>query len=158
MRVAESESESWWRAIRPWLPSLILISLLFLALRRSRVLGGGLTPGTELRRFLQSATREATIPKVRFTDIAGQENAKGEVQELVDYLRDPERFQKVGAEVPRGVLLMGPPGTGKTMLARRLPTIIPAMALDESALETILAHSVSGLLPTGAGVSSLSRL
>jgi cell division protease FtsH len=120
VRVAESESESWWRAIRPWLPSLILISLLFLALRRSRVLGGGLTPGTELRRFLQSATREATIPKVRFTDIAGQENAKREVQELVDYLRDPERFQKVGAEVPRGVLLMGPPGTGKTMLAKAL--------------------------------------
>jgi cell division protease FtsH len=57
---------------------------------------------------------------VRFHDVAGQQNAKREVQELVDYLRDPKKFEKVGAHVPRGVLLMGPPGTGKTLLARAL--------------------------------------
>jgi cell division protease FtsH len=60
------------------------------------------------------------VPSVRFTDVAGQENAKREVTELVEFLREPERFRKVGAEVPHGVLLMGPPGTGKTLLARAL--------------------------------------
>ena len=58
--------------------------------------------------------------RVTFDDVAGQDNAKREVSELVEFLRDPERFQNVGAEVPHGVLLMGPPGTGKTLLARAL--------------------------------------
>jgi cell division protease FtsH len=119
VRVAAAE-EGWWPAIRPWLPVLVVVWLLWVLGRGSRMLGGGLSPGGELKRFLESATREAKIPGVRFTDIAGQENAKREVQELVDYLRDPGRFGKLGAEVPRGVLLLGPPGTGKTMLAKAL--------------------------------------
>jgi cell division protease FtsH len=121
VRVAEPEPASWWRTIGPWLPSLVLILVILLALSRtSRMIGGGLGPRGELNRFLQSATREAAVPGVRFADIAGQENAKREVQELIDYLRDPGRFSRLGAEAPRGVLLMGPPGTGKTMLAKAL--------------------------------------
>jgi cell division protease FtsH len=58
--------------------------------------------------------------RITFADVAGQDQAKREVSELVDFLREPERFTKVGAEVPHGVLLMGPPGTGKTLLARAL--------------------------------------
>jgi cell division protease FtsH len=73
-----------------------------------------------LQKFLEGVGRKVEKTSVTFADVAGQENAKREVQELVDYLRDPERFRKLGAEVPRGVLLMGPPGTGKTLLARAL--------------------------------------
>jgi cell division protease FtsH len=119
VRVAEPEAQGWWPVLRPWIPMLVVFWVLFFVLGRSRI-AGGLGPGSELKRFLETATREATVPSVRFTDIAGQENAKREVQELVDYLRDPGRFGKLGAEVPRGVLLMGPPGTGKTMLAKAL--------------------------------------
>jgi len=64
--------------------------------------------------------KKAKIPKVRLADVAGQENAKAEVAELLEFLREPERYQKLGAEVPHGILLQGPPGTGKTMLARAL--------------------------------------
>ena len=64
--------------------------------------------------------KKAEVPDVTFDDVAGQENAKREVTELVEYLKQPERFRDVGAEIPRGILLMGPPGTGKTLLARAL--------------------------------------
>ncbi len=59
-------------------------------------------------------------PKVRFSQIAGIEEAKAEVQEVVDFLRDPKKYQKLGGNLPKGVLLIGPPGTGKTMLAKAI--------------------------------------
>jgi cell division protease FtsH len=59
-------------------------------------------------------------PNVRFRDVAGIEEAKGEVQEVVDFLREPKKFQRVGGNLPKGVLLIGPPGTGKTMLAKAI--------------------------------------
>ncbi|MEX2145626.1 MAG: ATP-dependent zinc metalloprotease FtsH [Candidatus Rokuibacteriota bacterium] len=120
VRVADV-SEGRWSALRPWLPMLIVMLVLLWALGRTSRLGGtGMGPGAELKRFLETSTREAKVPGVRFADIAGQDNAKGEVQEIVDYLRDPGRFARLGAEAPHGVLLMGPPGTGKTMLAKAL--------------------------------------
>src|SRR5207245_4733121 len=57
-------------------------------------------------------------PKVTFVDVAANEEAKEDLQEIVDYLRSPERYRKVGARIPHGVLLSGPPGTGKTLMAR----------------------------------------
>jgi cell division protease FtsH len=121
VRVADPSADGWSSVLRLVVPWLILVlAFTWLSRRFSPTLGGGVGPGGELKRFLDAATREAPVPTARFSDIAGQANAKREVQELIDYLRDPGRFRKLGAEVPRGVLLMGPPGTGKTMLARAL--------------------------------------
>ncbi len=104
--------------ILPW----IVILGVYLWLQR-RMMGniaggpGGLTGGLLGGRFAApSKTRE----RITFDDVAGQDQAKREVAELVDFLREPERFARVGAEVPHGVLLVGPPGTGKTLLAKAL--------------------------------------
>jgi cell division protease FtsH len=122
LAVAEAADRGDWIAILlAWLPWIFLMALIFWAFSRAaRNLAGGLGGRGDLKKFLEASTTAAKVPKVRFADVAGQENAKREVQELVDYLREPQRFRRLGAEVPRGVLLMGPPGTGKTMLARAL--------------------------------------
>ena len=104
----------------PW---LLFILLFFWLMRRvyRNIGGGGLGGPGELKRFLETTPgKTAEIPDVTFADVAGQENAKREVTELVDYLKQPQKYQELGAEIPRGVLLMGPPGTGKTLMARAL--------------------------------------
>ena len=104
--------------VLPWM----LILGVYLWLQR-RMMGGiaggpgGITSGLLGGRFAKPA---ATTEEVTFDDVAGQDQAKREVAELVDFLREPERFEKVGAQVPHGVLLVGPPGTGKTLLAKAL--------------------------------------
>ena len=107
------------------LPWVLLIAFYFWLSRRmmGRIgggIGGGLPGG--MGDFLsgRSSKPAKLTSKVTFADVAGQDEAKREVSELVEFLRDPERFQRVGATVPHGVLLMGPPGTGKTLLARAL--------------------------------------
>jgi cell division protease FtsH len=123
VRLRVLEPPDGWGRVLGWGSLLIPVAILlwlFALVRSSRNGLGGLGRGGELQRFLQRTTREAVVPEARFHDVAGQQNAKREVQELVDYLRDPKQFEKVGAHVPRGVLLMGPPGTGKTLLARAL--------------------------------------
>jgi cell division protease FtsH len=82
---------------------------------RDQMLGGGMLSGvlrSPARRYAEDD------PKVTFNDVAGLGNAKKDLQEIVDYLREPAKFQRLGARVPKGVLLMGPPGTGKTLLAK----------------------------------------
>jgi len=107
------------------LPWLLLIAFYFWLSRRmmggiGTGMGGGLQGG--MGDFLsgRSSKPAKLTSKVTFADVAGQDEAKREVSELVEFLRDPDRFQRVGATVPHGVLLMGPPGTGKTLLARAL--------------------------------------
>ena len=103
------------------LPWVILITFFyFIYQRTSKTLGGGLGGPGELKRFLESPTRDTSVPEVTFADVAGQDNAKREVTEVVEFLKNPEQFRKLGAEVPRGILLMGAPGTGKTLLAKAL--------------------------------------
>jgi cell division protease FtsH len=96
---------------------MILIFIGWSMLRRARdqMMGGGMLPGV-----LRSPARRysAEGPRVTFNDVAGLGNVKRDLQEIVDFLREPSKFQKLGARVPKGVLLMGPPGTGKTLLAK----------------------------------------
>lgn len=106
-----------------FLPWILILGVYFWISRRAMggVGGiGGIQGG--IGDFLKgrSAKPAKTKSDVTFADVAGQDQAKREVSELVEFLREPERFQKVGATVPHGVLLMGPPGTGKTLLARAL--------------------------------------
>ncbi|HTU19498.1 MAG TPA: ATP-dependent zinc metalloprotease FtsH [Gemmataceae bacterium] len=98
------------------LPAIILLALFMFLLPRFRdPLGGGF-----LSNYIKSPARRYERSKMRITfeDVAGMQNAKSELQEVVEFLRSPEKFQRLGAVVPKGVLLVGPPGTGKTLLAR----------------------------------------
>src|SRR5579871_3958460 len=98
------------------LPAVVLLALFLFLLPRFRdPLGGGF-----LSNYIKSPARryERSKMRVTFDDVAGMLNAKSELQEVVEFLRAPEKFQRLGAVVPKGVLLVGPPGTGKTLLAR----------------------------------------
>ena len=93
------------------LPLVIFFGIwMFLANRMQRNMGGGVL-GIGSSKNLVSAEK----PKVKFSDVAGVEEAKEEVKEIVDFLKNPERYISLGAKIPKGVLLVGPPGTGKTL-------------------------------------------
>jgi len=115
----EPSTPSFLLSFLPW----VLILAFYLWISR-RMIGGGIGGGLQgkVGDLFGGRFSKPTKPtrKVTFADVAGQDQAKREVSELVEFLRDPDRFQKVGATVPHGVLLMGPPGTGKTLLARAL--------------------------------------
>ena len=96
------------------LPILIFV---WLFRRISRGAGGGLQGALGVGRSRAKIFDEEQ-PKTKFSDVAGYEGAKAEISEVVDFLKMPERYSRVGAVVPRGVLMVGPPGTGKTLLAR----------------------------------------
>ena len=100
--------------VAPW---LILIGIWWMGMRAMRSQG----PGGMLGGFAKSGARTYTAQEkvtVTFEDVAGMENSKQELKEVVDYLRNPKQFERIGGKVPKGVLLVGPPGTGKTLLAR----------------------------------------
>ncbi|HEX2887903.1 ATP-dependent zinc metalloprotease FtsH [Vineibacter terrae] len=100
-----------------WLPLLILVGVYVFFMRQMQGNGRGGAMG-----FGKSRARLLTEKhgRVTFDDVAGIEEAKGELEEIVDFLKDPQKFQRLGGKIPKGCLLVGPPGTGKTLLARAI--------------------------------------
>ena len=109
------EPAAWQQAVGSLIFPLLLLGGLFFLLRRAQ--GGG---GNPAMNFGKSKARVQMEPQtqVTFGDVAGIEGAKLELTEVVDFLKNPDRFTAVGAKIPKGVLLVGPPGTGKTLLAK----------------------------------------
>ena len=96
---------------------LLLFGYLWFRLSRNAARGGGLQGIMGVGRS-RAKVFDAEQPKTRFSDVAGYDGAKQEISEVVDFLKEPDRYKQVGAVPPRGVLMVGPPGTGKTLLAR----------------------------------------
>ncbi|GAB2779007.1 ATP-dependent zinc metalloprotease FtsH [Halomonas shantousis] len=116
--VAEPTDPPWWqRVLIGALPWILIMALLFWFWGRmqQRAMSGGGPFGMGQSKA-KKIQREDT--STRMDDVAGSENAKQEVTEVVEFLKNPERFRQLGARIPRGILMMGPPGTGKTLMAR----------------------------------------
>jgi cell division protease FtsH len=110
------EQNPWYQIVLGWLPMLVFIGIWVFFMRQMQ--GGGakaLSFGKSRARLLTEKQN-----KVTFADVAGVEEAKEELQEIIEFLKEPQKFQKLGGRIPKGVLLMGPPGTGKTLLARAI--------------------------------------
>ena len=101
-----------------WFPMLLLIGVWVFFMRQMQ--GGGRSGGAFSFGKSKARMLDETTNTVTFADVAGCEEAKEEVSELVDFLRDPTKFQKLGGRIPRGILMVGNPGTGKTLLARAI--------------------------------------
>ncbi len=106
---------NWFTEMFGWLfPFLIIIGIwMFFASRMQKSMGGGILGIGQSKKMINSEK-----PKTKFDDVAGVEEAKEEVQEIVDFLKYPGRYVEIGAKIPKGVLLVGSPGTGKTLLAK----------------------------------------
>jgi cell division protease FtsH len=100
-----------------WAPMMLLIAVTVYFMRKQQAMGQGGANGFGKSRAKLMAEDQV---KVRFTDVAGVEEAKEDVVEMVDFLRDPSKYEALGGKIPRGVLMVGPPGTGKTLLARAI--------------------------------------
>lgn len=109
-----ADSPSWWMTLLTSIvPMVILIAVWFFIMQQSQ--GGG---GKMMNFGKSRAKMMDDVVKVNFQDVAGQEEAKEELEEIVEFLKNPDKFTKMGAKIPKGVLLAGPPGTGKTLLAK----------------------------------------
>jgi len=116
--IGKDDSPSIWLQVLTWLvPMALLAGLWFYMMRQMQGggKGGAFSFGKSRARLIDENNNA-----VNFSDVAGCDEAKEEVSELVDFLRDPQKFQKLGGRIPRGVLLVGPPGTGKTLLAKAI--------------------------------------
>jgi len=114
---AEPIKESAWTSFLViWAP-LILMALWFFFIMRNMQMGGNkaMSFGKSKAKLLNDSAK-----KVTFNEVAGMDEAKVEVQEIIEILKDPQKFQRLGGKIPKGVLLVGPPGTGKTLLARAI--------------------------------------
>ena len=108
------ETPFWQSLLISWLPMLLLFAFFFFSMRQIQVGGGkAMSFGRSKAKLLADSQK-----KVTFADVAGVEEAKEELSEIIAFLREPKKFTVLGGRIPKGVLLMGPPGSGKTLLAR----------------------------------------
>jgi cell division protease FtsH len=116
IRVKPENGKGWFRMILSWVPMLLMIGVWIFFMRRMQGGGGNLLSFGKNKASLVSDA----LKKVTFEDVAGIDEARDELQEIVDFLKDPGKFTRLGGRIPKGVLLVGAPGTGKTLLARAI--------------------------------------
>jgi cell division protease FtsH len=110
------EDSNWFQVLLSWVPMLLLIGVWIFFMRQMQVGGGKALSFGKSKARLMTDSQE----KVTFDDVAGIDEAKDELQEIIEFLRDPRKFTRLGGRIPKGVLLVGAPGTGKTLLARAI--------------------------------------
>jgi cell division protease FtsH len=114
VKAKEPTASPWASLLYSWGPVMLMIGFWIFFMRQMQSGGNKALSFGKSKAKLSSSTQK----KVTFKDVAGVDEAKDELQEIIEFLREPQKFQKLGGRIPKGVLLMGPPGTGKTLLAR----------------------------------------
>src|SRR5688500_2381607 len=139
--IERDQTPAWANMLISWAPFILLIGFWVFFMRQMQSGGNkALSFGKSKAKLLASQQK-----KVTFKDVAGVDEAKEELQEIIEFLREPQKFQKLGGRIPKGVLLMGPPGTGKTLLAR-------ACACEANV--TVFSISGTDIVEMGVGVGA----